>query len=926
MAKVFISYSHKDEEWKDRLVNQLKVLEMEDILYLWDDRNIQTGKDWFLEIEKELESAQIVIMLISANFLTSEFIRQEEVPRILKRRKEEGVLVVPLIVKPCAWKQVKWLAAMQVTPKDGNPLMGGSEYEIEAQLAKLTEQICTLIKPEKKELTLSKELRFSALPPEHISISKLPGTGEKFFGREEELKELDAAWADEHTHIVTLIAWGGVGKSALVNRWLNIMERKNYCGARKVYGWSFYSQGAEEGKQASADEFLQETLTWFGDKNPGEGSAVDKGRRLARLVREQRTLLILDGMEPLQYPPGEVHGYDGRLKDQGLKTFLNELSAGHPGLCIITSREPVTDLAHKKGFTLKEMELEHLSTGAGMQLLKGLGVRGREKEVKTAVEEYKGHALALTLLGQYIKSAYEGDIRKRDRIPRLSEVRHGGGHAVRVMEAYGRWLGESPELDVLRILGLFDRPVEKGAVDALKAEPGIPGVTDKLGRLTEEEWQMALDNLRCASLLARNDRQKPGVLDCHPLVREHFGDKLKRENPAGWKEAHKRLYNYYKDLPEKEYPDTLAEMEPLFAAVAHGCRAGLHQEALDDVYYLRIQRDGQTNYCCNILGAFGADLAAVSHFFEKPWTLPAPGLTDHVKAVVLSWSAFRLRAQGRLHEAIQPMKAGLEMLIENENWDQAAGAAGNLSELMLTLGKVAEAVSYGRESVTHADRSGDWEEKMTDRTTLADALHQAGHLNEAEQWFREAEAMQKKRQPEYAFLYSLQGYRYCDLLLGQGTYHDVMARAEKTLEWEKEEGWLLDISLDTLSLGRAWLLKTVREESRDFTRAREYLNRAVTGLREAGTNDHLPRGLFARAECYRFMKHYSNARDDLNEAFEIAEMGGMKLFLCDYHLEAARLCAAEGKDKEAQQHFQVAKEMIEETGYLRRKNEVRSKK
>jgi hypothetical protein len=55
-------------------------------------------------------------------------------------------------------------------------------------------------------------------------------------------------------------------------------------------------------------------------------------------------------------------------------------------------------------------------------------------------------------------------------------------------------------------------------------------------------------------------------------------------------------------------------------------------------------------------------------------------------------------------------------------------------------------------------------------------------------------------------------------------------------------------------------------------------------------------------------------------------MGGMKLFLCDYHLEAARLCAAEGKDKEADQHFQVAKEMIEETGYLRRKNEVEKKK
>ncbi len=658
---------------------------------------------------------------------------------------------------------------------------------------------------------------------------------------------------------------------------------------------------------------------------PWRGICGGEGPALARMVQNQQTLLVLDGMEPLQYPPGEVHGFDGKLKDQGLKTFLKELSGGHPGLCIITSREPVTDLAHNKGFTLKEMELEHLSTGAGMQLLKSLGVKGSDKEVTKAVEEYKGHALALTLLGQYINSVYEGDIRKRDTIPQLTKERLQGRHAVRVMEAYQRWLGESPEMDVLRIMGLFDRPVEKGAVVALKAEPGIPGVTDKLQTLSEEEWQWALTNLRTASLLAKKDVQKPGVLDCHPLVREHFGEKLKRENPGGWKEAHKRLYHYYKDLPEKELPDTLAEMEPLFAAVAHGCRGGLHYEAEIEVYWKRISR-GEEAYTVNKLGAFGSDLAVLSHFFEKHWTQPASGLPEHEKAAVLSWAAFGLRAQGRLHEAIQPFKACLDMNIEMELWKDAAMNAGNLSQLMLTLGNVAEAVTYAQESVTHADRSGDDFQKESKRTALADALHQAGNLNEAEQWFREAEDMQKKRQPQYAFLYSLGGYLYCDLLLGQGTYNDVMERAEFAIEISKRNRWLLAIALDTLSLGRAWLMKTVREENRDFTRALEYVNRAVTGLRESGNQDDLPRGLFARAECFRLMKQYSKAWDDLKEAFEIAEMGDMKLHLCDYHLEAGRLCAAEGKEKEAEQHFQVAKEMIEETGYFRRKKEVRSKK
>jgi tetratricopeptide (TPR) repeat protein len=117
-------------------------------------------------------------------------------------------------------------------------------------------------------------------------------------------------------------------------------------------------------------------------------------------------------------------------------------------------------------------------------------------------------------------------------------------------------------------------------------------------------------------------------------------------------------------------------------------------------------------------------------------------------------------------------------------------------------------------------------------------------------------------------------------------------------------------------------MKTVREEGRDFTRAMDYLNRAVTGLRESGDQDMLALALIKRAECYRYMKQYANAWDDLKEAEEIAEMGGMKLHLCDYHLEAGRLCAAQGKDKEAKDHFRIAKEMIEETGYHRRDKEV----
>ncbi len=929
MDTVFISYSHKDETWKDRVTTHLGVLEKQGILTLWNDRNIGTGTDWFPQIETELNQAKVVVMLITANFLTSPFILEEEVPRIVERRKKKGVLVVPVVVKPCAWKPVKWLSSMQLFPRDGAALSTLSEPEADTQLANLAAMIFDHLGGVYKTGAVHRDR-------DAISISKLPVTGSALFGREKELKLLDDAWADGNTHIVTLAAWGGVGKTALVNRWLNDMQDKNYGGARRVFGWSFYSQGAEQGKQASADEFLQETLEWFGDPHPEAGSNVEKGRRLARLVRNQKTLLILDGLEPLQYPPGEVEGFEGKLKDPGMAAFLKELAASCTGedapcgLCVVTTREAVTDLEHRKGFAVKEVKLEHLREEAGTALLKSLGgTAGSASDFNAAVKEYDGHALALTLLGEYIKRVYGGDIRKRDNIPKLTKERGRGRHAGRVMDAYERWLGESPEVNILYIMGLFDRPAEAGAVAALKDGPAIPGVTDRLGQLSEEDWQWALSNLRELRLLGEADPGEGGTdgpLDCHPLVREYFGERLREKCPGGWKAAHERLYDYFKNLPGgKELPDTLEEMGPLFAAVAHGCKAGMHQEALEEVYWKRISR-GEDFYSTRKLGAFGADLAAVSHFFEVPWRRPAAGLTEADKALVLSWAAFRLRAVGRLREAIQPMKAGLEMGVQQEDWAECARRASNLSELMLTLGEVTAAVDYGRRSVTHADRSGDAFQKETKRITLADALHQSGQFAEAEKWFREAEAMQKKRQPEYPFLYSLQGFRFCDLLLKtretrpQETYKEVMERAEKALEIAKRHGWLLEIALDHLTLGRAWMIRAKTENSGDFSRAAAFLEQAVTGLRKASRNDFLPRALIARAECYRRMRDFSKARENLDEAKEIAELGGMKLLLCDYHLEAGKLCQDQGKENEAAEHLQTAERLIEETKYYRKKD------
>ena len=172
--------------------------------------------------------------------------------------------------------------------------------------------------------------------PEKISIARLPVTGSDIFGREDDIAFLDDAWANQDVNVVTIVAWAGVGKSTLVNHWLRAMAAQHYRSAELVFGWSFYRQGSSGGT-SSADEFLDAALTWFGDPDPRIGTAWEKGERLAKLISHRRTLLVLDGLEPLQNPPGPQ---EGRLRDPSLQALLRELAAFNSGLCVITTRLP----------------------------------------------------------------------------------------------------------------------------------------------------------------------------------------------------------------------------------------------------------------------------------------------------------------------------------------------------------------------------------------------------------------------------------------------------------------------------------------------------------------------------------------------------------------------------------------------------------
>jgi predicted ATPase len=450
------------------------------------------------------------------------------------------------------------------------------------------------------------------LGPKRISVARLPITGSDVFGRDEDIAFLDAALANQHVNVVSIVAWAGVGKSTLVNCWLRRLAAEDYLSAELVFGWSFYRQGTS-GQSSSADEFVAAALAWFGDSDPRLGTAWEKGERLAKLIAHCRTLLVLDGLEPLQNPPGPQ---EGRLREPSLQALLRELAAFNTGLCIVTTRLPVADIAEHVGASVLRRDLEQLASDAGAKLLRALGVKGNETELRTASDEFHGHCLALTLLGSYLTDAYGGDVRCYKEVSkRLAHDVRQGVHARKVMESYQTWFGEGPELSILRMLGLFDRPADEKALAALLSPPAIRGLTESLTDLRPTELRTIFAGLRRARLLAGEDAHNPGQLDTHPLVREYFGEQLQSQRTGAWTECNQRLYQYYRKCAPL-LPDSFKEMEPLFLGAICGCNAGLYRETLHEIYIPRIQR-GSASFAANVLGARGALLLVLAHFFEQ---------------------------------------------------------------------------------------------------------------------------------------------------------------------------------------------------------------------------------------------------------------------------------------------------------------------
>jgi len=215
METVFISYSHMDGQWVTEWL--LPRLEGTGVQVHIDSRDFEIGRPALINMETTVKECKWTILVLSPHWIESQWTQFEGL--MLQHRDPTNLnkCLLPLMLEKCNLPdRLSLFTYADFTEKNN----------WETQLGRLLGQMGIAYTPGPVPGTMVvKPLE------EDVSLYKLPVTGDRLFGREKELKLLDEAWTDNQTDILTLVAWGGVGKTALVNQWLNRMKTDNYRGA-----------------------------------------------------------------------------------------------------------------------------------------------------------------------------------------------------------------------------------------------------------------------------------------------------------------------------------------------------------------------------------------------------------------------------------------------------------------------------------------------------------------------------------------------------------------------------------------------------------------------------------------------------------------------------------------------------------------------
>jgi len=398
MPSIFICYSHQDKGWRDRLLKFLEPLNDEEKI-VWSDLDIQPGDIWDEKIKDSLSQVTIAMVLVSQDLLNSRYVKNEELPRILKRREEEGVLIIPIFLRHSTVKSVSfkytneegieqrfYLHQFQSPSNNSpsNPLCDLKKSEYEKVFVSVEDKLRSLIEESKKKQSEPSKKAVQPLTTSGLVDTQLPPV-RRWQGRREELQELQTALGNDHLRLIEITAAGGYGKTALARKFTDQLT------ADWPVLWVNFNQPYP---LAQFGRWLLEELKQNYDEKWNDGQLIDA---ISKGLTAKPCLLVLNNLETVLTAPVNL------VYQQFLQKWLNTESSSK---LLVTSREqlkfPVNLQDYYYSWPLKGLK----EADAMRYVTEDHGLTGSDEELAQFVDKMGGHPLLMELVCSLMKDKF----------------------------------------------------------------------------------------------------------------------------------------------------------------------------------------------------------------------------------------------------------------------------------------------------------------------------------------------------------------------------------------------------------------------------------------------------------------------------------------------------------------------------------------
>ena len=640
--------------------------------------------------------------------------------------------------------------------------------------------------------------------PTPIVTHYIPELNAGFVGRHSELREINRFFTNPMDNLLQIVGFGGEGKTSLVQKWLSdnidVITESSFD---YVFGHSFY-----KGSIADFISHLYNLLQFRKGANSFLG-VPEKVSEIKAELRDKRLVLILDGFEAVQTPDGEI---DNPFVEEVMNAALTGGSK-----VMVTTR-----LGLKQ--SSRTINLEGLSTADALECLIGISGWQNTDRLGWVIENKVGtHALSLTVFGSFLRMIKGQDIDlgavslSRDITdeadPRIANK------AKRVLDFYDRFLGQDPQL-AMAVFSCFRRPTPEAWLHelfkSLRLDPDTPG------DIAVVDIEASLDFLRETRFLIPDSE---GDLTTHPLLRNHFNEKLSGESSGI---VHRHLTELFLKNCPAQSPETMADAIPLIEACYHAAKSGQWQ-VFSDLFRDRINRGAKFELGYRI-GAWNEMLNTARLAFPDG-DLQQPPMADpaHVNEAV----ALSFRRLGRSTKALRQYYMAVQSaMIDGDK--QVVRPINNMLYVNMMMGRIPQAIELMTHNLATLHKlEMDWfrywqiEHAYLSFGRLAML---AGRLDAAQDYFNYAENMRKSPDYDAESIHSLVRISLSDFYLHSSPAQIYEARriAEDNLRIGHSHDWR-----DIVTGGQRALAEVMIRESETADRPNTLIDDALRMLDQA---------------------------------------------------------------------------------------------